>query len=260
MNYQKIYNNLVLKRQQEPATGYTEKHHIVMRSMGGPDDPSNLVVLTGREHWIAHLLLHKIHRNQRTACACHMMAMNCEERGIPKIKTSRAYEYIRKEHAKYVSRMTKVTQKGKRNSQYGTTWISKPTSKENKKWPKDTPIPFGWLKGRNTWNKNIKKICSYCEKEFYTTGNIKFCSEECKNLGRKIPSWSLETKIEYSKKLKDRKLRAGNKNPCFGKKFKWINNGSKNVRWYDNVEDIPEGFSLGFLRSPRPHGSSKPVR
>ena len=37
--------------------GYTEKHHIIPRSMGGSDEPSNLTVLTGREHFLAHMLL-----------------------------------------------------------------------------------------------------------------------------------------------------------------------------------------------------------
>jgi hypothetical protein len=39
---------------------YTEQHHIVPRSFGGSDDISNLVKLTAREHYVAHLLLWKI--------------------------------------------------------------------------------------------------------------------------------------------------------------------------------------------------------
>ena len=51
MNYQNIYESLITKRQQKPAKGYTETHHILPKSWYGPDDPSNLVVLTVREHW-----------------------------------------------------------------------------------------------------------------------------------------------------------------------------------------------------------------
>ena len=65
MNYQNIYESLITKRQKNPAKGYTEKHHILPKSLGGSDDPSNLVVLTGREHWVAHLLLYKIYRNSQ---------------------------------------------------------------------------------------------------------------------------------------------------------------------------------------------------
>jgi len=37
--------------------GYSEKHHIIPRSIGGRDDTNNLVRLTAREHYIVHMLL-----------------------------------------------------------------------------------------------------------------------------------------------------------------------------------------------------------
>jgi len=153
MNYKKIYENLILRRKQILATGYTENHHIVMRSMGGVDSPDNLVRLTGREHWIAHLLLHKIHRNSQTAFACHMMAMRCEERGILHIRNSRTYEYIRKQHAKFIGAKNKISAIGQGNSQYGTRWICNIELKENKKVSKHEDLPDGWVLGRNKWKK-----------------------------------------------------------------------------------------------------------
>lgn len=39
---------------------YTEKHHIIPRSLGGDNSTTNLVVLTAREHFIAHWLLTKM--------------------------------------------------------------------------------------------------------------------------------------------------------------------------------------------------------
>ena len=41
--------------------GYTEKHHVVPRCLGGSDDPSNLVRLTPEEHYVAHQLLVKLY-------------------------------------------------------------------------------------------------------------------------------------------------------------------------------------------------------
>lgn len=58
MDYRRIYSSLVSKDQQGE---YLEKHHIVPRCLGGGDDPSNLVFLTARAHFIAHWLLHKIY-------------------------------------------------------------------------------------------------------------------------------------------------------------------------------------------------------
>ena len=43
-----------------PNEIYTERHHVIPRSLGGSNDPSNLVKLTAREHFICHLLLPKM--------------------------------------------------------------------------------------------------------------------------------------------------------------------------------------------------------
>jgi hypothetical protein len=42
-------------------TCYTENHHILPKSLGGGDEPENMVRLTYREHFIAHWLLTKFH-------------------------------------------------------------------------------------------------------------------------------------------------------------------------------------------------------
>lgn len=75
MNYQKIYDAIILNRQTNKYIGYTELHHILPRSMGGSDDPSNLVRLSAREHFICHLLLYKIHKTPAMAFALHAMTM-----------------------------------------------------------------------------------------------------------------------------------------------------------------------------------------
>lgn len=39
---------------------YTEKHHIIPKSLGGSNSKENLVTLTAREHYLCHLLLPKM--------------------------------------------------------------------------------------------------------------------------------------------------------------------------------------------------------
>lgn len=58
--WRRTYERLIAKRQAEPPSGYSELHHIVPVALGGTDDPSNLVRLSGREHFIAHLLLARL--------------------------------------------------------------------------------------------------------------------------------------------------------------------------------------------------------
>jgi hypothetical protein len=61
--YYQWYQNLIIKAKNRVLdnTIYQEKHHIIPKSFGGNDLPSNLVSLTLREHYIAHLLLSKMY-------------------------------------------------------------------------------------------------------------------------------------------------------------------------------------------------------
>jgi hypothetical protein len=59
MNYLKIYCNLIRKAENRtPPEGYTEKHHTFPKSIFGNND--RIVILTGREHYIAHALLERV--------------------------------------------------------------------------------------------------------------------------------------------------------------------------------------------------------
>lgn len=59
MDYKRIYAAFIKdRRAKETAlTGYVERHHILPRSMGGGDEPDNLIRLTPEDHYFAHLLL-----------------------------------------------------------------------------------------------------------------------------------------------------------------------------------------------------------
>lgn len=70
MNYLRVYSELInssLQRglDKNKLHGYFECHHILPRCMGGDNSPDNLVLLTGREHFIAHKLLLKIYPDSR---------------------------------------------------------------------------------------------------------------------------------------------------------------------------------------------------
>jgi 5-methylcytosine-specific restriction endonuclease McrA len=57
--YSKIYFALIEKRQKN-LLHFGEVHHIIPKSFGGPNTSENLVILSLREHYIAHLLLIKM--------------------------------------------------------------------------------------------------------------------------------------------------------------------------------------------------------
>jgi len=78
--YSKWYWTLVDKAKTRTAiSGYVEKHHIIPHSMGGKKQKSNLVILTAREHFVAHCLLARCVQNQykeKMDLAVHMMQVN----------------------------------------------------------------------------------------------------------------------------------------------------------------------------------------
>ena len=77
MNYLTQYNNLIASRKnilRKKGIGiYYEKHHIVPKWLGGTDIKDNLILLTAKEHFIAHLLLWKYYRDRSSALAFHKM-------------------------------------------------------------------------------------------------------------------------------------------------------------------------------------------
>jgi len=97
MNYQKIYDQIIERARSENRFKTTkvvyERHHILMKSMGGEDEDENLVYLTFREHFVAHRLLWRIHKNSQSAHAFNMMAGRSKNKNL--IISSRVYAEAR---------------------------------------------------------------------------------------------------------------------------------------------------------------------
>ena len=67
MSYQDLYNHIIERaKHRERPNCYTERHHIIPKSIGGSDDETNIVTLTLKEHLVCHELLVKIHRKTHT--------------------------------------------------------------------------------------------------------------------------------------------------------------------------------------------------
>jgi hypothetical protein len=61
MNYLQIYESLIERAKDRTLNGYSEKHHIQPKCLGGSNKRENIVMLTPEEHYIAHLLLVKMY-------------------------------------------------------------------------------------------------------------------------------------------------------------------------------------------------------
>lgn len=101
MNYQLTYNKLISTRMEikkdrvslKKQGQYFEKHHILPKCKGGSNQKENLVLLTAREHFIAHKLLWLIYRDRQTALGFHKMISN--NKNQQRTFSSRDYEFAR---------------------------------------------------------------------------------------------------------------------------------------------------------------------
>lgn len=98
MNYERNYYDYIkyVKSLGKRELEYSEVHHILPRCLGGSDEPDNLVVLTAREHFLAHYLLTKIYpENFKLIDAFRMMGViNKDEQ--KRYINSRLYESKKK--------------------------------------------------------------------------------------------------------------------------------------------------------------------
>lgn len=101
MNYEDHYIKLINNTRNRIIikNNYYERHHIIPKSLGGPNEPDNLVYLTAKEHYIAHRLLTKFKVGlERFKMIYALLAMSMKNKDTINRHTipSRVYEYNKK--------------------------------------------------------------------------------------------------------------------------------------------------------------------
>ena len=145
MNYQKHYDRLIERANNRVMCGYSENHHIIPRCIGGSDKIENIVKLTAREHFLAHLLLVKIYPNERKLLfAVRMMSGN----PTGKRNTNKTYGWIKERlsqlgHSEETKQKISQSLSGKNNHFYGKTHSGEVKKQHSEK-----------MKGRLSGDKN----------------------------------------------------------------------------------------------------------
>jgi len=104
--YTRWYNNITENAKFRTIDGYTERHHIHPRSLGGTNDKDNLVNLTAREHFICHWLLTKMHTGEaRGKMINALYLMQGKNQYQDRYINSKVYETLRTEYAQYISKL-----------------------------------------------------------------------------------------------------------------------------------------------------------
>jgi group I intron endonuclease len=170
MNYLKVYCNLIRKAEKRTSPeGYVENHHIFPKSIFGKNN--KIVVLTGREHYIAHALLEKAfikryglsniktqkmikaswcmnnQKTKNTYLNSHLYESS-KIRYIENIKGENHHWYGKK-HSQETRKRMKEAQKGENHSMYGKTH-SQETKEKMSKSHKGRPSSKGMLGKKQT--------------------------------------------------------------------------------------------------------------
>lgn len=122
--YCQWYQNLVTKAKDRVLdnTIYQEKHHIIPKCFGGNDLPTNLVSLTLREHYIAHLLLSKMYDGEakrKMMYALWRMLLQEKTRG------SRIFEMYRQQYIETTLKTQIITDEFRQKVSNSTKGVKK---------------------------------------------------------------------------------------------------------------------------------------
>lgn len=167
MNYEKNYYDYVnyvkgLNRFKGDGN-YYERHHIKPRSLGGDDSEENLVLLTAREHFLAHYLLCKFTKGKdkkKMIWAFHRLCYSDSSRHARKENnfkmSSRLYEYLRKEFIKIFE--SEDYRKSCSERAKNRIWVNNgEASKMVKDFELDDFLKEGWTIGRIMNKSNLGK-------------------------------------------------------------------------------------------------------
>ena len=95
--YTNWYYSIIQSAQNRTINGYTERHHIIPKSLGGDNARNNLVKLTAREHFICHRLLTKMTSGLHKVKMLHALGKFVQNNHLQQRDlTSRQYQIARK--------------------------------------------------------------------------------------------------------------------------------------------------------------------
>jgi len=180
MNYEQIYNNLISSRlklkeeriQQNKLGVYFEGHHIIPKSQGGLGKSKNynhlnIVPLTPKEHFIAHLLLYKINPCKENIQSLWLMGTTYRYKKLLKIG-SRVYEELKE---KYCNELSKSTLQYSKEGEFIKEWKNR-------------------IEVENVLNISNSNISKCCKNKNKLVGGFQWRNKESESYPLKIESYN----------------------------------------------------------------------
>lgn len=167
MDHLKIYNDIVRKAKNEGRDKkdcYYESHHVVPKSIGGPNTKENMVLLTPKEHFVCHRLLIEIYRFDHSKylsmLRAFMMLSTKNNKQQQRYINSRSYEKIKNSLYGENGILT-----GENSNWYGRRHTDESKEKMSKKHLGELNPRFN----KSPWNKGKTKHTDFRIKQYSET-------------------------------------------------------------------------------------------
>jgi hypothetical protein len=197
MDYIKLYNRLCISRKllnrSKKESTYYEAHHIQPRSLGGNNSKLNIVLLTPKEHYIAHLLLYKhfgkVGGEYFRKMSFALLSMSSTNKNYKRdgLVNSNSYSYFR-ESAINMTLGRKIVdttayKKPKSDIHKNNIRLARLTSPPRDEKTRDKMKQSAInrvLKLNGAFNNHIKSTCPICEKEGQRNAMLRWHFNNCK--------------------------------------------------------------------------------
>lgn len=193
--YSRWYYAIIAKARCRTTYDYTEKHHIIPKSLRGTNNAENLVLLTAREHFICHWLLTKMvsfKKHQYQVWNAFSCMLYRELPGKTRYKvTGRVFENIKKEGSKIKS----WKMSGENNPMYGKKAELNPLFGVKKSAEHVEKIRQGNL-------GNIRSLESRNKQSKATTGRKQSAEHIANRSGVNHPGYGKELDLERKEKIR----------------------------------------------------------
>ena len=247
MNYKRIYDQLIEKRKLNILSRdkcYCEEHHIKPVSFGGSNDKDNRVMLTAKEHYIAHHLLQKFCMHEFGINSWQYKAMTTAMHFLANTRkeqihlTAKQYNSVRQKFAE----IQKKRMAGKHNPCYGKKWMYNPNKDQFifvKKEECEQYLKNGYIFRSHSFGKKMtaQQRATISKNHADVSGkNNPMYGHPCTDF------MSSEKAKQWRENLKKRDL-TGENNGAYGKK--WIRNKITDEQLYVLENDAKTYIATG---------------
>jgi hypothetical protein len=188
--YTRTYYTIIERAKSRTISGYTEKHHVIPKCLGGRNTKDNLAALTAKEHFVAHRLLTKMTEGEaRTKMVYALWAMTVHTSNRTKKRhkvTGEVYERIRKEYSKIArNRPPRTKEHSAKLGQYVRTVEIRKAISDARKAQTGKQTRTKETKAKmSAWQKGIPKpkvLCEHCNINVDALNYKRWHGNNCKN-------------------------------------------------------------------------------